>query len=110
MDWQLSTFNRMIVPLFRGLIRTPAEKRDANAIREALQKTSDVWRIVDDQLQRGPYLAGDQFTIGHIPLGVWAYRWFNLPVERPELVHLHGWYRRLCDRLPYQKHIMIPLT
>lgn len=110
MDWQLSTFNRMVVPLFRGLIRTPPETRDANTIREALQKTSDAWRIVDDQLQRTPYLAGDHFTIGDIPLGVWAYRWFNLPVARPEWVHLHGWYSRLCDRPPYQKHIMIPLT
>jgi glutathione S-transferase len=110
MDWQLSAFNPMIVPLFSGLIRTSPEKRDATAIREALQKTGDAWRIVDCQLQRGHYLAGDQFTIGDIPLGVWAYRWFNLPVERPNLVNLEGWYRRLCDRPPYQKHIMIPLT
>ena len=110
MDWQLSTFNARMVPLFQGLIRTTPEKRDASVIREALQKTGNAWRIVDDQLQHGPYLAGHQFTIGDIPLGIWAYRWFNLPVEHPKWTHLEGWYKRLCDRPPYQKHVMIPLT
>lgn len=28
MDWQLSTFNSAIVPLFWGLVRTPEDKRD----------------------------------------------------------------------------------
>jgi glutathione S-transferase len=110
MDWQLSAFNSMIVPLFSGLIRTPPEKRDANVIQEALRKTGEGWRIVDNQLQNRPYLAGGEFTIGDIPLGVWAYRWFNLPVERPNLVHLEDWYKRLCGRAAYQKHIMIPLS
>jgi glutathione S-transferase len=110
MDWQLSSFNSMMVPLFSGLIRTPPEKRDANVIREALRKTGEGWRIVDRQLQQRPYLAGGEFSIGDIPLGVWAYRWFNLPIERPKLVSLEEWYKRLCDRAPYQKHIMIPLS
>ena len=33
MDWQLSTFNATIVPLFWNLIRTPADKRDPKAVR-----------------------------------------------------------------------------
>lgn len=110
MDWQLSVFNPVIAPLFRSLIRTAPEKRDPNAIQAALKKTSDAWRIVDNQLQHSRYLAGDLFTIGDIPLGVWAYRWFNLPIERPKLTSLDDWYKRLCDRPPYQKHIMIPVT
>jgi glutathione S-transferase len=110
MDWQLSVFNLAIVPLFQSLIRTPPERRDRNVIQAALQKTSDAWRIVDDQLQHSCYLGGDLFTMGDIPLGVWAYRWFNLPIERPNLIGLDDWYRRLCDRPPYEKHIMIPVT
>jgi glutathione S-transferase len=110
MDWQLSVFNPVIAPLFRSLIRTPPEKRDPNTIQATLQKTSDAWRIVDDQLQHSRYLAGDLFSIGDIPLGVWVHRWFNLPVERPKLISLDDWYKRLCDRQPYQKHIMIPVT
>ncbi|MDP6559966.1 MAG: hypothetical protein QF619_07605 [Candidatus Binatia bacterium] len=53
---------------------------------------------------------GDVFTIGDITTGVWAYRWYNLPIERPDLAHLKSWYERLCKRGPFQKHIMIPLS
>lgn len=110
MDWQLSAFNPMMVPLFWGFIRTAQEKRDENVIREALRKSTEGWRIVDKQLQQSAYLAGAEFTIGDIPLGVWAYRWFNLPIERPNLAGLAEWYKRLCGRAGYQKHIMIPLS
>lgn len=110
MDWQLSTMNPGIVPLFWGLVRTPEEKRDRATIAAALEKTTNAWRIVDAQLAKTRYLAGNDFTIGDIPLGVWAYRWFKLPIERPELQHLSAWYEGLCQRPPYQTHIMIPMT
>jgi hypothetical protein len=51
-----------------------------------------------------------RFDLGDIPLGVWAYRWFNLPIERPKFANFDAWYKRLCERPAYQKHIMIPLT
>jgi len=110
MDWQLTILGPAIVPLFWGLIRYPEEKRDKAAMEAALQKTINAWKIVDDQLAKNSYLAGDDFTIGDIPLGVWAYRWFNLPIERPDLKHLSAWYEGLCKRPPYQTHIMIPMT
>ena len=110
MDWQLSTFNPAIVPLFWGLIRYPEEKRDKAAIEASLQKTTKAWQIVEDQLAGGSYLAGDDFTIGDIPLGVWAYRWYNLPIERPDFKNIKSWYDRLCRREPYKSHIMIPVT
>ena len=110
MDWQLSTMNPAIVPLFWGLVRTPEEKRDRAAIEATLEKTAKAWKIVDDQLANNTFLAGEALTIGDIPLGVWAYRWFKLPIERPKLDHLSAWYERLCQRPPYQTHIMIPMT
>lgn len=110
MDWQLSTFNPAIVPLFWGLIRFPEEKRDKAAIEASLQKTIKAWEIVDNRLARSSHLAGDAFSIGDIPLGVWAYRWYNLPIARPDLPHLKKWYDRLCQRQPYKTHILIPMT
>jgi len=47
--------------------------------------------------------------MGDIPLGVWAYRWFNLSIHRPQLPRVEQWYKRLCERPAYQKNIMIPL-
>jgi glutathione S-transferase len=79
-------------------------------VSAALDKTSAAWNIVDRQLTNRPYVAGSDLTLGDIPLGVWAYRWFNLPIEQPKFANLEGWYKRLCARPAYQKHIMIPLT
>jgi glutathione S-transferase len=110
MDWQLSTLNPAIVPLFWNLIRTPADKRDPKTIQNALEKTAAAWQMVENQLQQGLFVAGDQLSLGDIPVGVWAYRWFNLPIERPKLPDLENWYERLKQRKPYQAHIMIPLT
>jgi len=112
MDWQLTTLGPTIVPLFWGLIRTPEEKRDRTTIENALEKTAKAWQILDDHLAktRKGFLAGDEVSIGDIPLGVWAYRWFTLPIERPKLVNLSAWYDRLCQRPAYQTHIMIPLS
>ena len=110
MDWQLTTMGPAMVPIFIALVRTPEEKRDQKAIENARQKAAGAWQIVDDHLAKKSYLAGDTFTIGDIPIGVWAFRWFNLPIQRPELVHLKAWYDRLCKRPPYQTHVMIPMT
>ena len=110
MDWQLTTLGPAIVPLFWGLVRTPPEKRDPAAIQAGCEKSTKAWQIVDSYLARSSYLAGDTLTIGDIPIGVWAYRWFNLAIERPNLVNLSTWYQRLGERRPYQDHIMIPLT
>ncbi len=110
MDWQLTTMGPAMVPIFMGLVRTPEEKRDQTAIENASQKAAKAWKIVDDQLAKNSYLSGATFTIGDIPLGVWAYRWFNLSIRRPELMHLKAWYDRLCKRPPYQTRVMIPMT
>ena len=110
MDWQLSAFNPAIVPLFWGLIRTPEEKRDAKAVQSAFEKTVKAWQMVEDHLANSRYLGGEEFSLGDIPLGVWAYRWFNLPIDRPNQPNVTNWYDRLKQRQSYQTHIMIPLT
>ena len=110
MDWQLSVLNPSIVPLFWNLIRTPEEKREAKTVQTALDKTGAAWQMVETQLAQSAFVAGNNLSLGDIPLGVWAYRWFNLPIERPRQPNLENWYERLKQRKPYQTHIMIPLT
>jgi glutathione S-transferase len=110
MDWQLSMLNPTIVPLFWNLVRTPEDRRDAKVVQAALDKTSAAWQLVENQLAQSAFVAGDNFSLGDIPLGVWAHRWFNLPIERPKQSNLENWYERLKLRRPYQTHIMIPVT
>jgi glutathione S-transferase len=109
MDWQLTSLPGMTV-LFWGLVRTPPEKRDPAAIEAARVQTAASWAIVDRHLAGRPFLAGDSFTMGDIPVGAMAYRWLNLPIERPALPNLQAWYQRLAARPPYRTHVMPPMT
>ena len=110
MDWQLTTLLPANVPLYWGYIRTPQDKRDPVALESARQTAVKTWKILDNHLATNSYAAGSAFSMGDIPLGVWAHRWFNLPIERPEMPNVKAWYERLGQRPPYRTHVMLPLT
>ncbi|MGQ0674505.1 MAG: glutathione S-transferase family protein [Rhodospirillales bacterium] len=110
MDWQLSAVGPAITPVFMGLIRTPPEKRDHAAIEAGRKRTAELFGMLDAHLARRRFVAGDSLTVGDIPLGVMAYRWFNFPVERPEHKHARAWYERLTQRPAFKQHVMLPIT
>lgn len=110
MDWQLSTVHGGMGTIFMGLIRTPPEKRDPAAIEAARQAMGGVWARLDGYLADRAYVGGDALTMGDIPVGCFVYRWFNLPIARPELPHLNAWYERLTTRPAYRRHVMITMT
>ncbi|HEX7872521.1 MAG TPA: glutathione S-transferase family protein [Sphingobium sp.] len=109
MDWQFSLADAQR-DLFVGLVRTAPEKRNPDAIARSAAAAGKAMRVVDDHLSRQPWLSGEDFGIGDIPVGVYAHTFFTLDIERPELPHLRGWYDRLTGRTGYAKSVMIPLT
>jgi glutathione S-transferase len=109
MDWA-HTFWAALRTGFLGLIRTPPEQRDEIAIAESLRKTEELLQRVDDHLRSRAYLAGDEFTIGDIPLGCGIWRWMAMPIERPARPHVASWFERLHERPAYRAIVMSPLT
>ncbi len=83
MDWQLSVVGPAITPAFWGLIRTPPEKRDMAAIKTSQERTTAAMQIMDAQLAKTKFLAGDAFSYGDIPVGVMCYRYRELVPGRP---------------------------
>jgi glutathione S-transferase len=110
MDWQMGTLWVNFRPAFVGLIRTPPEKRDRAHIATAISKTIGNLAMLDAHLAARDYVTGPAFTMADIPLGVTAYRWFNLEIERPPMPNLEAWYERLCARSPYKATVMLPLS
>jgi glutathione S-transferase len=110
MDWQLSVVVPAINPIFFGLIRTPPEKRDQAAITAARDKLAGAMTMLDAELGRTDFVAGDAFTVGDIPVGIMTYRWYTLEIEREELPNLKRWYDRLTERPGFKKNVMIGLT
>jgi glutathione S-transferase len=110
MDWQLSVLNASIGPLFWQLVRTPADKQDKAVIEKATADCLRHFGYVDRWLEDRPYIAGERVTVGDIPVGVMAYRWYALPVDHGSLKQVRGWYERLTQRPAYKQHVMLPLS
>ncbi|HUB96941.1 MAG TPA: glutathione S-transferase [Stellaceae bacterium] len=112
MDWQLAHCGPDTTPLFMGYVRTPPEKRDPAALERARKVAIPTWQIAEDWLahQKWPYLAGQDFTIGDIPVAIFARRWFAFPIERPSMPHLEAWYDRVKTRPGFVEHIAVPMV
>ena len=109
MDWGF-TLGGPNGPLFWGYVRTPPDKRDPAALEAARVKAIELWTIVENQLASQPYIAGKDFSIGDIGLGVFVHRWHQFPIERGNLPNLAGYYERLKARPAYARHVALPLT
>lgn len=111
MDWQLTTMDPAFRALYLGLMRTAPERRDPDAIERSRVLSTAKFEILDAYLAKTRFLAGDAFSFGDIPLGIHAYRWYNLPgIERRKLSNVERWYAELCARPAYEEHVMIGLS
>jgi glutathione S-transferase len=111
MDWQLSVAAPAIFGAFWGLIRTPPEKRDHAAIAESQKKTTEAMKIFDANLSKRAYAAGENFSMGDIPVGIMVYRFRQLVPDRPALPNLERWYAQIEKRPGFRGHVAaVPLT
>ncbi|HEY4140415.1 MAG TPA: glutathione S-transferase family protein [Pseudolabrys sp.] len=111
MDWQLSIVAPAIFHLFWGLVRTEPAKRDMAAIKTSEEKTTVCMQVMDKQLAKTQYLAGDSFSYGDISVGIMAYRYIQLVPNRPATPHLDRWYAAITKRKAFQDHVgSVPLS
>ncbi len=109
MDWQISTLSPSMGVVFRGLVRTPPERRDPAAIAVARDRLAVLFGILDSALAGRSFVTGESFTMGDIPVGIAAYRWYSMDIVREDYDNLARWYDRLAERPGYREHIMKPL-
>lgn len=106
MEWSGTRAFPPVIQLFFATVRTAPDNRDTAKIASLRDEASEVLALLDAHLADRTYVTGDTFTMGDIPLGCVAYRFFNVDVDRPSLPNLEAWYARLCERSAYQKHVM----
>lgn len=100
--------NAFTGPIFWRVVRTPEPRRDPAAIRAAVDRFETALEIVEHQLARHPWLAGDHMTPGDIHLGHVLYRYFTIDIPRRTFPCLRAYYDRLCQRPAYAEAVMIP--
>lgn len=110
MEWQATDNSKSLVPVFWGLIRTAPGDQDKKAIDIATRDLNKSFGLLNDHLEGKRYVAGNSFSIGDIPAGAAAYRYFSLPIERSSLPHLEAWYQYLKNRTAFRELVMTPLS
>jgi len=93
-----------------GMIRTPESERNMDVIGAAAGRLNDHMGVLDAHLQKNDWVAGDQLSMGDIPAGALAWRWLNLPIDRPDLPAVTAYHARLAERPAFKTHVMIPLS
>ena len=106
MDWSslnLAKFNSVFLDQF---FRLPAEKRNKDAIADAVKSTTPLYEILDQQLAGRKYLCGDHLTMADIPAGSLTHRWIQWAPNRPRHRNVEAWYERMAARPAYQEHVI----
>jgi glutathione S-transferase len=109
MDWQFGYADAQR-NAFVNLVRKPADQRDPAAIERSVAESARHMAILDRYLGETPWLSGEAMGIGDIPMGVYAYTWFTLPIDRPAFANVEAWYDRISARPGFAEQVAIPLS
>ncbi|HET9977590.1 MAG TPA: glutathione S-transferase [Burkholderiaceae bacterium] len=102
MDWQAGELNNAWRYAFMALVRLSPAHTDDNAIAASAAEWNRHMALLDAHLERtGAHVAGADFTLADIVLGVSAQRWFATPIERPALRAVQAWFARVSTRPAY---------
>lgn len=93
--------------IFVPLVLTPEDKRSQVAIQNGINALTPYLDIAQNQLEKHAFLAGDALTLADIVFGSTLYRYFHLPIQRPNHSAVQAYYERLTKRATYQEHVMV---
>jgi glutathione S-transferase len=110
MDWQQTTLNPAGRDAFIQLIRTPAERRNAQALAASVAATEPLLAMLDAHLATRRFMAGDTLTMADIPIACEMHRWSGLPLEHHELPNLARWYAGIRELPAAGGALDIPLS
>ncbi|MEW6341568.1 MAG: glutathione S-transferase [Pseudomonadota bacterium] len=98
-DWQIAELNRAWSYAFLALVRHSPAHQDAEAIEASSANWARHIGILNRQLEAtGAFVAGPEFTLADIPIGLSVNRWFSTPLAHPSFPAVSGYFERLAAR------------
>jgi glutathione S-transferase len=98
-DWQASELNRSWSYAFLALVRKSPVHQDAEAIKASSANWTRHIGMLDRQLEAtGAFIAGRDFSLADIPIGLSLNRWFSTPLDHPHFPAVSDYFQRLTDR------------
>ena len=108
MDWMLATLQPEFMKLFWGFFRTPEKHRNVKLIEAAMTQCEKHFAVLDAHLQGRAFVAGENFSMGDIPVATSLYRYFEMGISIPELPNVCAWYEGLSARPAYRVAVLVP--
>ena len=93
--WMLWENNELISPMHnyvKHTIRFPEEQRDPKIVAASREQLIAAWGIVDGELGKTRYIAGDDWSMGDIPMTIRVHRWHLLQVDAPDFPNISRYY------------------
>ncbi len=105
MDWQATDLNTAWRHVFMARVRGHADYPDDARAVASLAQWNRLMAMLDAQLARHAYVAGDDFTLADIVLGLSTQRWRSTPGGKPVLANVDAWFERLRRQPGFAAHV-----
>ena len=106
-DWTAMRFQPAWGAVFSLAARTKPAARNKAAIGKAVAAANVCLNILDAQLKKTPFLAGERLTYGDIVTGALLYRWYTMEIEREPMAGVDAWHDRLMARPAFVKGVCV---
>ena len=105
LDWQATDLNDAWRYPFMSLVRQSPAHQDPALLAAASAQWTARMRLLEQRLQTtGAYVAGSDFSIADVAIGLSLNRWRRTPLEHPSLPALEAYHWRLRERPGYLEH------
>lgn len=98
MDWQATDLNASWVYAFLGTVRKSPAHGDPAAIAASWERWTHAMTLLERQLEGHEWVAGDDFSLADIPIGLSVHRWRSTPLTHASLPAVSAYYDRLIAR------------
>lgn len=99
LSWQATELNPPWMYALNALVRKRPGFDDPAKITESIAVWTRKMGILEAELTKGrTFVAGDEFSVADIALGLSIHRWFVVPFDHKPLPHVQAYYERLKQR------------
>ena len=99
--WMMWENNKLITPMHNVVeqrFRIPAHARNEELQTRSEKILVDEFMIVENQLTKTRYIAGNSWSMGDIPISIRCHRFYLLDIPKPNMPNLEAYYERIKNR------------
>lgn len=105
--WQMGGFGPMLGQVHHFVFYNPG--KSAYAEERYHTEGLRLYRVLNERLAKGPYVAGDDYTIADMAIWPWAARFERQKVDFNDFPNVKDWYIRIAGRPAVQKGYQEPI-